>query len=96
MAIIIKKITKKTLFSITIFSSLLLVFFLKLFLGESHTNLSKMNSLIKSDIGDSIAPIARADSTSGAGSSGSVSGCDGDSSGDGSGDGDGDGDGDGG
>lgn len=54
MAIIIKKITRRTMVSVASIGSIIIALIARIFLGGSHVNLSKINSraldIIKKDI----------------------------------------------
>lgn len=91
MAIVIKKISKKALFSLVLAGGFFLALLVKIFFGSGHLNLSKLDLNARSLLDDGKAPLgvnsARADvpvpGDSGAGDScASAGGSGGDSGGD--------------
>lgn len=97
MGTAIKKVGKKTFFSLLSVSAFIVAFFFRMFLGSSHINLSQLESKASDVFSEEnkIISTARADAPSsgcaGSEGCGSSGGCEGSSGGtDGSGDGSGD------
>lgn len=90
MAIVIKKISKRALFSVVLTGGFFLALLVKIFFGSGHLNLSRLDLNARSLLDDGKAPLgvnsARADVPSGdCGAGDSCGSACGDSSGDSSG-----------
>ncbi|HLM84116.1 MAG TPA: hypothetical protein VK254_02830 [Candidatus Bathyarchaeia archaeon] len=83
MTVIIKKISRKTAFSVAVIFGAFLAFALRLFFGTGHINLSKLNSNEKNPLNSeefsiihpAKADVTSGDSTGGSGSDGGSDGC---------------------